>query len=61
MQRQGDLIVREGAGRFLAAAIPGAQLLLMPGDDHWWWHGDAEAVLRATQQFIDRHAAGSAA
>ncbi len=60
MQRQGDRIVREGAGRFLAAGIPGAQLLLMPGDDHWWWHGDAEAVLHATQQFIDRHAGGSA-
>lgn len=61
MQRQGDRIVREGAGRFLAAGIPGAQLMLMPGDDHWWWHGDAEAVLRATQQFIDRHAGPSAA
>lgn len=53
MQRQGDRIVREGAGRHLAAGIPGAQFLLLPGDDHWWWHGDADAVLRATQRFVD--------
>ncbi|MBC7993102.1 MAG: hypothetical protein H7Z15_07665 [Rhizobacter sp.] len=35
MQRTGDLIVREVAGRYLTGAIPGAQLLLMPGNDHW--------------------------
>jgi pimeloyl-ACP methyl ester carboxylesterase/DNA-binding SARP family transcriptional activator len=52
MQRQGDRIVREGAGRHLAHGIPGAQFLLLPGDDHWWWHGDADAVLRAVQRFI---------
>ncbi|WP_280156069.1 alpha/beta hydrolase [Piscinibacter sp. XHJ-5] len=55
IQRQGDRIVREGAGRYLAARIAGAELELLPGEDHWWWHGDADAVLRAIERFIDRH------
>jgi pimeloyl-ACP methyl ester carboxylesterase len=57
MQREGDRIVREGAGRHIAAHIPGAALLMLPGQDHWWWHGDADAVLRATQRFVDEHSA----
>jgi pimeloyl-ACP methyl ester carboxylesterase len=56
IQRSGDRIVREGAGRHMAASIPGAQLLLLPGDDHWWWHGDADAVLHAIQRFVDDRA-----
>lgn len=61
IQREGDRIVREGAGRHVAASIAGAQWLLLPGDDHWWWHGDADAVLHATQRFIDGSAGASAA
>ncbi|MGA0612343.1 alpha/beta fold hydrolase [Caldimonas sp. KR1-144] len=52
IQRAGDRIVREGAGRYLAGAIPGAQLVMLPGEDHWWWHGDAEAVLAAVERFV---------
>jgi pimeloyl-ACP methyl ester carboxylesterase/DNA-binding SARP family transcriptional activator len=61
IQRQGDRIVHEGAGRQVAACIPGAQWLLLPGDDHWWWHGDADAVLQATQRFVDGSAGASTA
>lgn len=54
IQRDGDRIVREGAGRYLASKLPGAELALLPGQDHWWWHGDADAVLRAIEGFIER-------
>lgn len=59
IQRQGDRIVREGAGRYLAEAIPGAQLVMLPGEDHWWWHGDADAVLAAIERFVSALEAGS--
>lgn len=54
IQREGDQIVREGAGRYLARAIPGAELVMLPGADHWWWHGDADAVLGAIERFVSR-------
>jgi len=53
IQRSGDRIVREGAARYLAAQVPGASLEMLPGDDHWWWHGDSQAVLQAIARFID--------
>lgn len=57
IQRQDDRIVREGAGRHLAEHIPGAEWLLLPGADHWWWHGDADAVLAAVLHFLRAHGA----
>lgn len=54
IQRKGDQIVREGAGRYLAEAIPGAELVMQDGADHWWWHGDADAVLGAVERFVSR-------
>jgi pimeloyl-ACP methyl ester carboxylesterase/DNA-binding SARP family transcriptional activator len=52
IQRQDDRIVRVGAARHLAEHIPGAEWLLLEGADHWWWHGDADAVLQAVQRFV---------
>lgn len=56
LQRHDDLIVRHGAARYLAEHIPGAELRLLPGADHFFWHGDAEAMLAAMVDFVDRHA-----
>ena len=55
VQREDDRIVRAGAARYLAAAIPGARLVMLPGVDHWFWHGDAEPVLQEMHRFIERH------
>ncbi|MCE9657278.1 MAG: alpha/beta fold hydrolase [Burkholderiales bacterium] len=57
VHREDDRIVRAGAARYLAAAIPGARLVLLPGADHWFWHGDAEPVLQEMHRFIERHSA----
>jgi pimeloyl-ACP methyl ester carboxylesterase/DNA-binding SARP family transcriptional activator len=55
IQREDDRIVRAGAGRYIASRVPGATLAMLPGADHWWWHGDADAVLGAIERFIAAH------
>ena len=52
VHREGDRIVRKGAGEYLAAHIPGARWLLLPGEDHFFWHGDCASVLQAFESFI---------
>ena len=39
--------------RAIAAAIPGARLVVLPGDDHMALAGDTDAVLRAIEEFIE--------
>lgn len=54
VQREGDRIVRAGVARYLAAQIPGAELCLLPGEDHLLWAGDTSAVLDALEDFVQR-------
>jgi pimeloyl-ACP methyl ester carboxylesterase/DNA-binding SARP family transcriptional activator len=56
VQREGDLIVRAGVARYLAARIPAAELQLLPGADHLLWAGDSTAVLDVVEDFVQRHA-----
>lgn len=56
IHRDEDRIVRSGAGRYIASQVPGAHFALLPGRDHWWWHGDADAVLQAIEDFVGRAA-----
>jgi pimeloyl-ACP methyl ester carboxylesterase len=52
IHREGDHVVDVRAGRYLAAQIPGAKLVVLPGDDHWPWVGDADAALAEVQEFL---------
>jgi class 3 adenylate cyclase len=52
VHRTGDLFVAPGHSGYLARHIPGAQRVELPGDDHWPWAGDAEAVLGPLQEFV---------
>jgi DNA-binding SARP family transcriptional activator/pimeloyl-ACP methyl ester carboxylesterase len=45
VHRRGDVIVPVGNGRHLAAAIPGARYIELPGEDHLWWLGDRDAII----------------
>lgn len=54
MHRKGDRAVRFEAGRALAAGVAHAQFVAMEGDDHWWWAGDADEVVRTMLDFVDR-------
>lgn len=39
-------------GRELAALVPGAELVVLPGDAHPPWHGDAGALVEAIAPFL---------
>src|SRR5207248_7645745 len=52
IHRHGDRVVNRRAGQELAARIPGARYLELPGIDHLPWAGDADAVLGEVEEFL---------
>jgi pimeloyl-ACP methyl ester carboxylesterase/DNA-binding CsgD family transcriptional regulator len=52
LHREGDKGTRFELGRDVAALIPGATLIPLPGTSHLFYHGDWEAVLDATLDFL---------
>ena len=57
MHRRGDRAVRFAAGEHLARSIARAQWKPLEGDDHFWWCGNAAAVVEAILAFTDWHGA----
>lgn len=53
----GDRVVRAGNGRALAAAIPGARLVEVPGDDHAFVFGGRPRLERELAALVERTAA----
>jgi pimeloyl-ACP methyl ester carboxylesterase len=52
LHRHGDRVVNRRAGENLAAQIPDARYLELPGIDHLPWAGDSEAVLGEIEEFL---------
>jgi pimeloyl-ACP methyl ester carboxylesterase len=52
IHREGDQVVDVRSSEYMAAQIPGAKLVVLPGGDHWPWVGDADSVLDEVQQFL---------
>lgn len=52
LHRRGDRGVPVESGRYLASHIPGARYVELPGDDHWWWVGDTQAIRDEIERFI---------
>jgi pimeloyl-ACP methyl ester carboxylesterase/DNA-binding CsgD family transcriptional regulator len=52
LHREADKGTRFGLGREVAALIPGATLIPLPGSSHLFYHGDWLAVLDATLDFL---------
>jgi pimeloyl-ACP methyl ester carboxylesterase/DNA-binding CsgD family transcriptional regulator len=52
LHRRDDRAIPYRAGRELAARIPGARLVSLPGRSHFPYVGDAGAVLRAILEFL---------
>ena len=52
LHRVGDRYIRVDHGRYLAAHIPGAKYVELPGDDHLHYVGDADRMLDEIEYFI---------
>ncbi len=52
LHRRGDRVVNRRAGENLAAGIPSARYVALPGIDHLPWAGDSDAVLGEIEEFL---------
>jgi pimeloyl-ACP methyl ester carboxylesterase len=52
LHRSDDRLVSVEHGRYLARRIPGATCTELPGTDHLFWVGDADAYLDRIEEFI---------
>lgn len=52
IHRTGDRDANVEEGRWLAARITGARFIELPGDDHFPWIGDQDAILDEIQEFL---------
>ena len=52
LHRRGDRLVDVANGRYLAGHIPGARYVELPGDDHIYFAGDADALLDEIEEFV---------
>ena len=61
LHRTGDLVINVEHGRSLARQIPGAEYVELPGTDHFFFTGDADAYLDRIEEFLtgERHMSGS--
>jgi len=52
VHRERDRAMHVSGGRELAALLPDAEFVTLPGDAHLPWHGDGDAVLRVICPFL---------
>lgn len=52
LHRVGDRMISVDQGRYLAASIPGARLVELPGEDHLPFAGDLDAILGEVEEFL---------
>jgi class 3 adenylate cyclase len=52
LHRKAERIVAVDHARYLAAHIPGARYVELPGEDHLPWIGDSNAILSEIEEFL---------
>ncbi|MDP8955668.1 MAG: adenylate/guanylate cyclase domain-containing protein [Actinomycetota bacterium] len=52
LHREGNVMLPPRFGRYLADGIPGARYVGLPGDDHFPFLGDVDALLATIEEFI---------
>ncbi|MEZ5076304.1 MAG: adenylate/guanylate cyclase domain-containing protein [Solirubrobacterales bacterium] len=52
MHRRDDVMLPVRMGRYLAAQIPGARFVDLPGPDHLAWIGDQDRILEEVEEFL---------
>jgi pimeloyl-ACP methyl ester carboxylesterase len=61
MHRRGDRVIPVTLSRWLAAHVPGAELVELDGDDHFPFVGDSERVIREVGRFLEHSGIHTAA
>jgi class 3 adenylate cyclase len=52
LHREGNRYIHVGASRYLAEHIPGARLVVLPGDDQLFFVGDTDALVDEIEDFL---------
>jgi pimeloyl-ACP methyl ester carboxylesterase len=52
LHREGDRVMRIEEARYLAEHIPGAKLIVLPGEDHLPWVGDQDSLVGEIEEFL---------
>jgi len=52
LHRVGDRALPIESSRFTAASIPGARLIELPGNDHFWFSGQQDEILDEVEEFL---------
>ncbi len=52
LHREENRYIQVGAGRYLAEHVHGAKYVELPGNDHWFFVGDVDALLDAVEEFL---------
>jgi class 3 adenylate cyclase len=52
LHREGDRLIRPGAGRYLADHITEAKFVLLPGDEHLFHAGNTDALADEIEEFL---------
>ena len=52
LRRTGDRVVDRSQVKLLAESIPGARLVELPGEDHYQWIGDQDAIIDEIEEFV---------
>jgi DNA-binding SARP family transcriptional activator/pimeloyl-ACP methyl ester carboxylesterase len=52
LHRKNDRAIPVAAGRYLAKHIPRSDFIELDGEDHWWWVGDTEPIVRNVESFL---------
>jgi class 3 adenylate cyclase len=52
LHRSSDPYIRVDAGRYLGSHIPGAKYVELPGEDHYVFSGDVDAVFDEVEEFL---------
>jgi pimeloyl-ACP methyl ester carboxylesterase len=52
LHRRDDRLIDVANARYLAEQIPGARYVELPGEDHIWFAGDADALLDEIEEFV---------
>ncbi len=55
LYRVEDKDVKVEEGRYIASKIPGATLVELPGEDHFFWAGDSDTMIDEIEQFVTGH------